>query len=131
MRPWKNRKKVYEFLTKHQIRKRLIENREDAVVVTDNNAIVEMINPGFTRLFGFTEEEALGKPVSDLITQEYAGVDLKKSRHRSSDDKINKKKVIKSIKNSRKVGVLSRITPIMMDNKTIGSFAFYRAFGNY
>jgi hypothetical protein len=36
MKSQKNEKRVYEFLTQNQVRERLIENREDAVVVTDN-----------------------------------------------------------------------------------------------
>ena len=127
MRSWKNGKRVYEFLSKNQIRERVVENSEDAVVITDNRSIVEMINPGFTRLFGYTEEEALGRPVSDLIIQEQTGADLRKSRHTSFEDKNNNEKIIKSRKNGRKVGVLGHITPIMMDNKPIGSFAFYRS----
>ena len=127
MKSWINGKRVYEFLTKKQVRERVIENKEDAVVVTDNKSVVEMINPVFTRLFGYTEEEALGRPVSDLITQEQEGA-LRKSRHSSLNDKKNRG-IIKSIKNGRKFGVESRVTPIMMDNETIGSFAFYRVVG--
>ena len=127
---WKKGKRVYEFLSKNQIRKRVSENREDAVVVTDDKSVVEMINPEFTRLFGYTEEEALGRPVSDLITHEHGEADLRKSRYSSFDDRKNREKIIKSRKNGRRLGVLSRITPIMMDNETIGSFAFYRVLEN-
>lgn len=130
MKSWINGKRVYEFLTKNQIRERVIENKEDAVVVTDNKAIVEMINPGFTRLFGYTEDEALGRTVNDLITQGQTEAGLRKSRHSSFDVQKNYGKIIKSRKNGRKVGVLCRITPIMMDNQTIGSFAYYRILGN-
>jgi PAS domain S-box-containing protein len=127
MKLWKDGKRVYEFLTEKQIWERLIENIEDAVVVTDNNAVVEMINSGFTKLFGYTEEEALGRPVNDLITQEQAEAGLREPRPRLIDNNNNiKKKIMKSRKNGRKVEVLSRITPIMMDNESIGGFAFYR-----
>ena len=127
MQSFKNRKRTCEFLTKNQVRERILQIKEDAVVVTDNKAVVEMINPGFTRLFGYTEEEALGRPVNDLITQEQSAAGFRKSGHNSFlDDKKTSAKIIKSRKNGRKVGVLSRITPIMMDNETIGSFAFYR-----
>lgn len=129
MKSWISGKRVYEFLTKKQIREKLIKNREDAVVVTDNKAIVEMINPEFTRLFGYTEEEALGRPVSDLITQEQIGADLRKPGQHVPDAKKNRK-IIKSRKSGIKIGVLGSITPIMMNNRTIGSFAFYRVVGN-
>ncbi len=130
MRSCENGKRVYEFLTKNQIREKVSENREDAVVVTDNRSVIEMINPGFTRLFGYTEEEALGRPVCELIIQEQTGADLRKSRHYSFDDKKNREKIIKSRKSGRRFGVVSHITPIMMDNEAIGSFALYRVLGN-
>ena len=127
MRSLQNGKRVHEFLTKKQVRERVIENREDAVMVTDDKAVVEMINPGFTRMFGYTEEEALGRRVSDLITQEHTGADFRKPGNSVFANNKDIKKIIKSRKNGRRIGVMSHITPIMMDNQTIGSFALYRA----
>jgi PAS domain S-box-containing protein len=125
-----NKKRVYEFLTQNQIRERVIENREDAVVVTDRKAVVEMINPGFTRLFGYTEKEALGRHVCDLITPEKSGAALRRSINSSFDDGKTRGKIVRSRKNGKKIGVLSHISPIMMDNETIGSFALYRVVGS-
>ena len=123
-----NRKpgKISEFLTKNQIRDRINNNRDDAVVVTDNMAVVEMINRKFTKLFGYTEEEALGRPVHDLILHDHEKADLIKSRFSTVNDKENKSKTVISRKNGRLINVISRISPIMMGNQAIGCFACYR-----
>ena len=34
----------------------------DSVVITDSTGIIEWVNPAFTRLTGYTADEALGKP---------------------------------------------------------------------
>ena len=40
---------------------RIVEQTDDAVVVTDRKGVIEYVNPAFERLTGFTKEEALGK----------------------------------------------------------------------
>jgi two-component system cell cycle sensor histidine kinase/response regulator CckA len=39
----------------------------DAIVIADRAGIIEWVNPAFTRLTGYTAEEALGKPLRSLI----------------------------------------------------------------
>ncbi len=48
----------------------LIEYSPEAIVLTNRNGIISRINPGFTRLFGYTEEEALGNNIDKLIVPE-------------------------------------------------------------
>ena len=47
---------------------KLFENSPEAIVITSNEGIIEHINQEFTRLFGYTKEEAIGKAVDDLIS---------------------------------------------------------------
>ena len=47
----------------------LIEVMGDAVVVADTHNNIVLWNPAATRIFGFTEEEAMGRPL-DLIIPE-------------------------------------------------------------
>ena len=47
----------------------LIQAMGDAVVVSDPHNVIVLWNPAATRLFGFTEAEALGQPL-DLIIPE-------------------------------------------------------------
>jgi PAS domain S-box-containing protein len=49
---------------------KLFENSPEAIVITSNDGIIEHINQEFTRLFGYTKEEAVGEAVDDLISTE-------------------------------------------------------------
>ena len=122
MSAYRTRGKVSEFLTKNQSIKKIYNNDRDAIVVTDKKSTVEFINPEFTRLFGYTSREAIGKSVNDLIVHETSHVDLRKSRTAYQDERKN----IKSIKSGRKISVFNRLIPIMEGNETIGGFAYYR-----
>ena len=42
----------------------------DAVVITDRAGIIEWVNPAFTRLTGYTAEEAVGRNPRDLVRSE-------------------------------------------------------------
>jgi PAS domain S-box-containing protein len=48
----------------------IVESSEDAVVTKDLNGIITTWNHGATRLFGYTAEEVIGKPVTILIPAE-------------------------------------------------------------
>jgi PAS domain S-box-containing protein len=48
----------------------LFEEAPDAVLITDENGYISLVNPGASLLFGFTEEELLNKHPQDLIAPE-------------------------------------------------------------
>jgi PAS domain S-box-containing protein len=48
----------------------IVESSEDAVVTKDLNGIITTWNHGATRLFGYTAEEVIGKPITILIPAE-------------------------------------------------------------
>jgi PAS domain S-box-containing protein len=45
----------------------LFESAPEAIVVVDNNGIIERVNGEFARLFGYTPAEALGKSIDGLL----------------------------------------------------------------
>jgi diguanylate cyclase (GGDEF)-like protein/PAS domain S-box-containing protein len=45
----------------------LIELDADAIVLTDGEGVIAYVNPGFTRLFGYTFEEMRGRPVGETL----------------------------------------------------------------
>jgi len=48
----------------------IVESSEDAILSKDLNGIITSWNKGATQLFGYSEEETLGKPVTILIPPE-------------------------------------------------------------
>lgn len=49
----------------------LIEASDDGIMVADENAIIQSVNPAFSILTGYTEEEAVGKPASLLSSGQH------------------------------------------------------------
>lgn len=49
--------------------KQLVESMGDAVMASDANGAISLWNPACTRMFGFTEAEALGKSLDLIIPQ--------------------------------------------------------------
>lgn len=49
----------------------LIEMISDAIISTDMNFVVQTWNPAAEQLYGWTAQEAIGKPLRDLVRPEY------------------------------------------------------------
>jgi PAS domain S-box-containing protein len=58
----------------------LFELAPEAVVLADENAQVMRVNREFTRMFGYTSEEAVGRSLRDLIVPEGGLADFDKNR---------------------------------------------------
>ena len=57
------------FLQKTYFEK-LFNSAPEAIVLHDHNDIVVNVNDEFTRMFGYSREEAIGKPINDLVASE-------------------------------------------------------------
>ena len=51
----------------------LVNAMGDAVVVSDNDGAIRLWNPAATRIFGFTEAEALGQPLDLIVPDRLRG----------------------------------------------------------
>ena len=47
--------------------RRLLENTPDAMVITDQNGIIQLVNAQIERLFGYSREEMIGQPVELMV----------------------------------------------------------------
>jgi len=48
----------------------LFENSPEGIAILDDGDRILNVNRGFTRLFGYSTQECLGRPINDLIVQE-------------------------------------------------------------
>jgi PAS domain S-box-containing protein len=104
----------------------LIENSPEAIAITDNNGIVERINSEFTRLFGYTEEEAVGQDINALVVpsdrmEEGTGVDLT-----AASGKTYALETVRRRRNDSLVDVSLMGGPIIIEGNTIALLAIYR-----
>lgn len=104
----------------------LFDNAQVGIVMAHNDGTIMRVNPEFTRIFGYTPEECMGKNVDALVTQ---GQDHKKAagitqsvangeKHAFEADRLCKDGTLKT------VAVMA--SPIIMNGAQVAVYAFYR-----
>jgi two-component system, NtrC family, sensor kinase len=61
---------VHELRESELLYRSIVENAEDAIITIAPDTTVTSWNKGATKIFGYSEEEALGKEIDDLIVQD-------------------------------------------------------------
>lgn len=116
---------------KEEIRKnetfftQLFNNLPMAVVRLNSTGQVELINPGFTEMFGYTLEELKGKNLNDFIVPEEfrsEGMDI---NNFISTNKVIRAEAIRKNKNGKLVNVLLYGLPVRLENQVIGIYGVY------
>lgn len=104
----------------------LIDSAQEAIVMTDNNHKVLRINDEFTRIFGYTRKEAVGKPIDELVAPE----ELIDEAVEYTKDVARGKKIAFETKRRRKDGTLIDVStlgaPIIVNDKQVALYAIYR-----
>lgn len=113
--------------------KALLQSQGDAIVVCDREGIIRLWNPGAVRIFGFTEDEAVGQTLDIIIPERlrarhwegydrmmrtgqsrYAGGDLLSvPSHRNDGTKLSIEFTIVPIKDAQ--GQVTALAAIMRD----------------
>lgn len=104
----------------------LFNSAPEAIVLHDNNDRVVNVNREFTRMFGYTREEAVGRPINKLV----ASVHFKNEASSISQAVLSGRTVEIDTKRMRKDGTLFDVSilgaPIIHDGKQKGDYAIYR-----
>jgi two-component system, sensor histidine kinase and response regulator len=101
----------------------MFEVAQIGIVITDTNPNIQYVNPEFTRIFGFRKEEALGKSVADLIIKDDSDSNL--ITPEMLNDESVEYETVRWHKDGRKIDVLCRVSPIIINNLIVGGFTFY------
>jgi len=122
----RSRRAEEELLVKNTYLERLFNSAPEAIVLHDNNDLIADVNAEFTRLFGYSREEALGKPINDLVaSSEFLDEATDVSKRVISGERIDL-----DTKRKRKDGTLIDVSilgaPIIHNGKQIGDYAIYR-----
>ncbi len=104
----------------------LFDNAPEAIVMGDNDANVLRINSEFTRLFGYTSDEAHGRSIDDLLAPENLREEaLSITRRVAHGEKVNFE-TMRSRKDGTIIHVSVLASPIVIGNKQIGVYGIYR-----
>ena len=120
------RKRIEEKLqTEKAYLDQLFESAQEAVVMTDNNGRIIRINREFTRMFGYSKEEAVGCFIDDLVAPENLREEaISYTKKLSRGEKIAFESVRKR-KDGSLINVLSIGAPIIVNNEQVAVYAIY------
>jgi PAS domain S-box-containing protein len=115
-----------EILLQKTYLERLFNSAPEAIVLHDNDDRIINVNDEFTRMFGYSREESVGKQINDLVTS----MDLRKEAGQISERIRNGERVELESKRNRKDGTLFDVSilcaPIVYNERQIGDYAIYR-----
>ena len=115
-----------ELLIQKTYLERLFNSAPEAIVLHDNNDLVVNVNTEFTKMFGYSREEAIGKPINELVASEKFQDDAAML----SEKVIHGERVEADTKRKRKDGTLMDVwilgAPIIHEGKQMGVYAIYR-----
>jgi PAS domain S-box-containing protein len=90
----------------------IIQSSDDAIISKDLQGIITSWNPGAQRLFGYTEQEALGKPMTLVIPPERAAEEPVILARVARGEPTDHFETVRVTKDGRKVDVSVTISPI-------------------
>ncbi len=96
------------------------ENSTDAMLITDTAGKIIEVNDAFTKIYGYSPEEVIGKSTA-LIQSKHSSVEFYKEMWESLD-RYNqwKGEIINRRKDGKEIPVWLSITPIYLDGTKIG-----------
>jgi PAS domain S-box-containing protein len=105
----------------------LVHDAPDAIVTLDRSHLVKEWNPGATRLFGFTPEEARGKNIDDLIAKDNVTSEAQIfTRQVLEGGVVHPHASVRYRKDGTAIQVLVSGSPIVMDGELVGVIAVYK-----
>ena len=105
--------------------KQILDNAQVAIVIADEKRIIHRINPEFTKIFGYTLEEAVGRPIEELIIAEEALNQSLLVKDRVEKGERTEYETKRQTKDGKIIDVICRVSPIMSNGRMIGGFSFY------
>jgi PAS domain S-box-containing protein len=104
----------------------LIKSIPIAILVSDENDKIELANPAFQTLFGYTREETIGKPIGDLFASVRTQAEMKIDRRQMHSQEVIHKTSQRETKDGHLVDVEIHGVPLVSDGHLRGFLAVYQ-----
>lgn len=104
----------------------LLDSAPDAILWAESDHRIFRVNPSFSRLFGYTAEESLGRNVDDLIAPNEVSKEASAITRRVSEGETVRLETIRYRKDGSPLFVDLMVAQIRMGDQRIGVCASYR-----
>jgi PAS domain S-box-containing protein len=100
----------------------IVESSDDAIISKDLNGVITSWNSGAEKLFGYTAEEVIGKPVAILIPSDRANEEPGILRRIRRGERIDHYETMRRCKDGREIDISLSVSPIFdKSGKVIGA----------
>lgn len=90
----------------------IVEFSEDAIFTKTLDGIITTWNKGAERIYGYTAEEIIGKPVSTLLPAERAGEDATLVARVASGERVEHFETVRVTKDNQRIDVSLTLSPV-------------------
>jgi len=90
----------------------IVESSDDAIISKDLNGIVTTWNPCAERMFGFTAQEMIGRPITTIIPPELRGDETKILETIARGERIEHFETVRLKKNGETIDVSLTVSPV-------------------
>ncbi len=112
--------------TENSYLEQLFESALEAIVMADNNHRIIRVNSEFTRMFGYTAEEAIGKTVDELVAPTPTNGEAVKATDEVGLGNRIAFEARRKCKDNTLIDVSILASPIVIDKKQVGVYGIYR-----
>jgi PAS domain S-box-containing protein len=98
----------------------------EAIVLLDTDDRILRVNPEFTRIFGYAEEEALGRPINELVVPEELWAEAEEYTRRGTRGEILNVETMRKRKDGTRVPVSIVGVPVSIAGSQISEYVIYR-----
>ena len=103
----------------------LFGNSPDAIIMMDTNDRAIQVNKGFEKLFGYSDEEAKGRSLIELIVPEEDAQEASNTLQRILNGEVVRKESVRRRKDGSLVDVSLLAYPIPSNDKLVGAYGIY------
>ena len=121
------RKKAEDQLHKEQAYlDQLYQSSSEAITMINNESIVQSINTEFTRMFGYTSQEIVGKNIDEMIVPKYLHDEGARNTNQALTNERVEMESTRQHKNGILIDVSILVTAIFIDDEIVGAYGIYR-----
>jgi len=103
----------------------LVDNMPDGIAIFDEDGTITEVNSQFVRMFGYPEEEALGKKISELVGPPDRLEETRAYRRRVASGGTLNVETVRRKKDGSRIDVSLRSAPVTVGNARVGDFVIY------